>query len=84
MGSQRVRRGHGDDMGGASQLSRAVYMAQGAKPTPRGKMSREFNSPMPDPKARGGTIAHVGSDGAPTIYTESEGSRRGGKGRRVK
>lgn len=82
MGKGRVARAQGQDMGGASQIARKAYADQSALPAPKGKMSRQYNEPMADPRA-GNRIARSSLGTGFVVYEEKEGGRRGGKGKRV-
>jgi hypothetical protein len=72
---------------GGSRLdeSRAVYQAGKGRRMSRNEAFGEIlrgASPSPDPRVAGSKIAHFGKHGAPNIYAEMEGGRRGKRGKR--
>lgn len=79
MGAKRIQRAHGEDLPGVNRMGRNAYNDQGGGPE---AVSTESRGPRPDPRV-GGEVAHEGTNGAPTIYRETRGGRRFGKGQRI-
>lgn len=64
-----------------SPLELSTAIKQGAaKPTKKMERGAE---PRPDAGATGAKVAHIGQSGAPNIYREKPGGRRGGRGKRL-
>lgn len=97
MTSRRVTRGHGHDLGGKTITSRTSGLNPDfLSPLEKGMVAKQFGrdlqgskplnrtpaAPRADPAATGSKVEHVGLHGAPSIYREAPGGRRGMRGKR--
>lgn len=96
MHSRRVSRGRGDDLKGKTIRSRTAGIdTDFLSPLEKGMVMKQLGEdlrpsagpkrgaePRADPAASGSKVEHVGMYGAPTIYRESYGGRKGTKGKR--
>lgn len=79
--NQRVRQGHGIGLGGTQIRDRLEKRE--ADRIESARSPRRGAAPMADPRVSGSKTAHRGTHGAPDVYFEQYGGRRGGKGKRT-